>query len=102
MKTVIDLLQALDEALCDTTLRKRSMVAADTLFELVLRTVGAIDGGRKPKRVQRYDEPGKKSRYFADDDGVDLAALVKRQRYEGAEDIDAHLADNIARKATYK
>ena len=63
---------------------------------------GLIDGARKPKRLQRYDEPGEKARYFADDDAQDLAALVKRQRYEGAEDIDAHLADNIARKATYK
>ena len=65
-------------------------------------TAGLIDGGCKPKRLQRYDEPGEKARYFADDDAQDLAALVKRQRYEGAEDIDAHLADNIARKATYK
>ena len=63
---------------------------------------GVIDRGRVPKRLQRYDEPGEKARYFADDDAQDLAALVKRQRYEGAEDIDAHLADNIARKATYK
>lgn len=63
---------------------------------------GLIDGGRKPKRLQRYDAPGEKSRYFADDDAADLGALVKRQRYEGAEDIDANLADNIARKARYK
>ena len=59
-------------------------------------------GKRTPKRVQRYDAPGEKARYFADDDGQDLAALVKRQRYEGSEDIDAHLAQNIARKTTYK
>ena len=52
--------------------------------------------------MQRYDEPGEKTRYFADDDGQDLESLVKRQRYEGAEDIDANLAENIARKATYK
>ena len=66
------------------------------------RSAGAADGGRKPKRVQRYDEPGEKSRYFGDDDGQDLESLVKRQRYEGAEDIDANLAENIARKSTYK
>ena len=59
-------------------------------------------GKRPPKRVQRYDAPGEKARYFADDDSQDLAALVKRQRYEGSEDIDAHLAQNIARKSTYK
>ena len=52
--------------------------------------------------MQRYDEPGEKTRYFADDDAQDLDSLVKRQRYEGAEDIDANLAENIARKATYK
>ena len=52
--------------------------------------------------MQRYDEPGEKTRYFADDDAQDLESLVKRQRYEGAEDIDANLAENIARKATYK
>ncbi len=63
---------------------------------------GLIDGGRKPKRLQRYDAPGEKARYFADDDAADLGALVKRQRYEGAEDIDANLAENIARKARYK
>ena len=63
---------------------------------------GPADGGRRPKRVQRFDEPGQKARYFADDDASDLASLVKRQRYEGAEDIDANLADNIARKARYK
>lgn len=65
-------------------------------------SAGLLDGGRKPKRLQRYDEPGQKARYFADDDTADLASLVKRQRYEGAEDIDANLADNIARKARYK
>ena len=62
----------------------------------------ADDGGRRPKRLQRFDEPGQRARYFADDDAPNLAALVKRQRYEGAEDIDANLADNIARKARYK
>ncbi|KAK9823428.1 hypothetical protein WJX72_002672 [[Myrmecia] bisecta] len=63
---------------------------------------GAPDGGRKPKRVQRYGEGGVKERYFADDEKQDLTTLVKRQRYEGAEDIDANLADNIARSARYK
>jgi hypothetical protein len=63
---------------------------------------GPEDGGRRPKRLQRYDTPGEKSRYFADDDAQDLAALIKRQKYEGTEDVDANLADNIMRKARYK
>lgn len=63
---------------------------------------GLPDGGRKQKRVQRFGEGGERDRYFADDDKADLTELVRRQRYEGAADIDASLAENIARKARYK
>ena len=63
---------------------------------------GLPDGGRKPKRVQRYGEAGEKERYFRDDDGKDLDALVREQRYEGARDIDANLAENIARKSRFR
>lgn len=72
------------------------------MFTAPLESAGLIDGGRKPKRLQRFDAPGEKSRYYADDDAQDLATLVKRQKYEGANDIDANLVDNIARKARYK
>ncbi|KAA6426795.1 MAG: nucleic acid binding [Trebouxia sp. A1-2] len=58
---------------------------------------GAPEGGRKPKRVQRFDA-GERQRYFADDDKQQLGDLVAQQRYEGAADIDANLADNIMRK----
>ncbi|DBA83040.1 TPA: hypothetical protein ACH3X1_006813 [Trebouxia sp. C0004] len=58
---------------------------------------GASEGGRKPKRVQRFDA-GERQRYFADDDKQHLGDLVAQQRYEGAVDIDANLADNIVRK----
>ena len=80
----------------------RVSILDSSCHQVLTPLAGALDGGRKPKRVQRYDEPGEKTRYFADDDGQDLESLVKRQRYEGAEDIDANLAENIARKATYK
>ena len=36
------------------------------------RGVERAVGGRAPKRVQRYGEDGEKTRYFADDDAVDL------------------------------
>ena len=53
--------------------------------------------GRKAKRMQGY-EGGERARYFADDDAADLATLVKRQRHDGAPDLDANLADSILRK----
>ena len=74
---------------------------SETLL-LAMPAAGPDDGGRRPKRLQRFDAPGERARYFAYDDAPDLAQLVKRQRYEGAEDIDANLADNIARKAGFK
>lgn len=48
-------------------------------------------------QVQRFEE-GQKQRYFADDDKQELRDLVAQQRYEGAADMDANLADNILRK----
>lgn len=48
-------------------------------------------------QVQRFDN-GEKQRYFADDDKQKLSDLVAQQRYEGAADMDANLADNIVRK----
>lgn len=47
--------------------------------------------------MQGY-EGGERARYFADDDAADLATLVKRQRHDGAPDLDANLADSILRK----
>ena len=48
-------------------------------------------------QIQRFEE-GKRQRYFADDDKQQLKDLVAQQRYEGAADMDANLADNILRK----
>lgn len=63
---------------------------------------GARPSGFKAPKVQRYDADGKRERWTADDDTPDLATLVKRQRHEGAEDMDAAFADNIARKSGFK
>ena len=62
---------------------------------------GLPDSNKRPRRLQRF-EAGEKQRYFADDDAKDLQDLVKEQRYGGAADIDANLADNIARKARFR
>lgn len=48
-------------------------------------------------QIQRFEE-GERQRYFADDDKQELKDLVAQQRYEGAADMDANLADNILRK----
>ncbi len=47
--------------------------------------------------MQRF-HAGERQRYFADDDKQQLGDLVAQQRYEGAADMDAALADNIMRK----
>ena len=60
------------------------------------------DDTRRLKRVQRYGEGGVRERWFADDEAADLPTLVKRQRHAGAEDMDSHLAANIARKSNFK
>eukprot|EP00798_Chlamydomonas_sp_ICE-L_P003126 gene3126-13138_t len=58
--------------------------------------------GRKAKRVQRYED-GQKTRYFADDDNVDLATLVKRAKHgDDMADMDSSFADNVARSARFK
>ena len=56
---------------------------------------------RAPKTTQRFDG-GERSRYFADDDGKSLRDLVAEQKYEGTNDYDRNLADNIARHKRYK
>jgi hypothetical protein len=65
---------------------------------LILRGLRCFGGGD----ASRYGTDGAKQRYFQDDDKKDLDALVRQQRYEGAADIDANLARNIASKARYK
>lgn len=50
----------------------------------------------------RYGADGAKERYFRDDDTKTLDDLVKEQRYEGVQDMDRNLAQNITRKAKYK
>jgi hypothetical protein len=58
--------------------------------------------GKRRKEVQRY-EGGEKQRYFADDDDVDLATLVKRAKYgDTGMEMDDAMAANIARKANFK
>ncbi len=52
--------------------------------------------------IARYDEHGQKQRYFADDDNVDLATLVRRAKYGDDEhDLDHAVAGSIAKKARY-
>eukprot|EP00198_Chlamydomonas_reinhardtii_P011753 XP_001701090.1 predicted protein [Chlamydomonas reinhardtii] len=56
------------------------------------------------KAPQRYNkETGEKERYFADDDKVDLATMVRRAKY-GDDDmqLDEHLAVNIAKKRKFR
>ena len=62
---------------------------------------GQADGGRKPKKLQRYAE-GEKQVYFADDDKHSLDDLVREQRHGGGKDMDANLAENISRKARFR
>ncbi len=52
--------------------------------------------------MQRYGEGGERDRWFRDDDSADLATLVKRQRHGDDDDLDANLADNIARSKRFK
>jgi hypothetical protein len=40
--------------------------------------------------VQRYED-GQKQRYFADDDDMDLAALVKRTKYGGCSRVQVQV-----------
>lgn len=62
---------------------------------------GLIDGGRKVKKLQRYNE-GEKQVYFADDNDRTLEDLVREQRHGGGKHMDDNLADNISRKAKFR
>lgn len=94
----------LDSAATESQARSVQLSAIDSKGRAVPGAFGraavgasAPEGGKKPKRVQRFDA-GERQRYFADDDKQQLGDLVAQQRYEGAADIDANLADNIMRK----
>jgi len=73
--------------------------------EANVSTAAALPPGqRPPKRTQRYDESGQKTRYFADDDAVDLDTLVKRTKYgdDMDADLDRTVTNNIMRKQSFK
>ena len=62
----------------------------------------AAFGNAAKRKLQRY-EGGEKVRYFADDDTTDLATLVRRAKHgDDMHDMDAALADNVARNARYR
>ncbi len=52
-------------------------------------------------RLERYQD-GKKSRYFADDDIVDLDTMVRRSKHGDEEQMDAVIARNIAKRSHFK
>ena len=62
---------------------------------------GQIDGGRKVKKLQRYED-GEKHVYFADDNNQTLDDLVREQRHGGRKHMDDNLAENISRKARFR
>ena len=62
---------------------------------------GLADGGRKPKKLQRYTE-GEKQVYFADDNQKSLDDLVREQRHGGGRHMDENLAENISRKTNFR
>lgn len=62
---------------------------------------GLVDGGRKVKKLQRYEE-GEKQVYFADDNDKTLDDLVREQRHGGGSHMDSNLADKIARKSRFR
>ena len=62
---------------------------------------GLADGGRKPKKLQRYTE-GEKQVYFADDNQKSLDDLVREQRHGGGRHMDDNLAENISRKSRFR
>lgn len=53
------------------------------------------------KKLDRFQD-GKKSRYFADDDDVDLDTMVKRSKHGDEEEMDAVMARNIAKRTHFK
>ena len=59
-------------------------------------TGSAAAGCTGRKGVQRYGADGQRERYFADDDNVDLATLVKRVKYgDDLQDLDNVASRNI-------
>jgi hypothetical protein len=66
------------------------------------------DPSKRPARLQRYDAPGEKARFYADDDARSLRDLVAEARHGaaggggGGNEYDANLARNVARAARFK
>jgi hypothetical protein len=86
--------------------RSRSAIAAASA-----RTVTSSSDGHKlnPRTAGLHSETGERLKYFADDDDVDLATLVARERAEkrsavvgGIQGMDNAYADNVMRKRNYK
>ncbi|GLI66933.1 hypothetical protein VaNZ11_010972 [Volvox africanus] len=62
---------------------------------------GRRAGSKPPERYNR--QTGEKERYFADDDKVDLQAMIRRAKYGDDDmDMDEHLAANIAKKRKFR
>lgn len=59
------------------------------------------DNALNRKRLERYDG-GQRVRYYAEDDSTDLTTLVRQTKYEGVDDIDATMANNIVRNARFR
>ena len=59
-----------------------------------------IDVGRRVKILQSF-EGEEKQKYFRDDDR-NVEELVREQRHHASENIDANLAENIARKSRFR
>lgn len=59
---------------------------------------------RRPPKLQRFDAPGQKARYYADDDACSLRDLVAQEKHggTGGAQYDANLARNIASAQRYK
>lgn len=48
-----------------------------------------------------HDEQGNRIRYGTEDDKLGLADLIMQEKMAGAHDMDAHMADRIARDSTF-
>lgn len=66
--------------------------------ETALQSHGSSDHA---KRLDRYED-GKKSRYFADDDAIDLDTMVRRSKHGGDDHMDVIIARNIAKRSHFK
>ena len=65
-------------------------------------TLAEVSGSVRPqKRIQRYED-GEKTRYFAEDDAVDLDTMVKRTKYHMEDNMDDVMARNIIKKSRFK